>query len=141
VEKESRHDDESVPDFQGAPIPTGEPGGALTIGQPTAVPERTPANFICLRGPCRHYWYLVTMAQEGNPEETWAHLGIPAPRQHHHTCLVNGGYETSFGDDNAYECSKWEPLLGLELTKIRNRRESYYEDHPEHRPGEKNDTD
>jgi len=100
---------------------------AAMMGQPAPVPSRTPEHFICLRGPCRHYWALVTMAQEGNPEETWAHLGIAAPRQHRHTCLVNPGFETDFGDDNAYECNKWDPMGESELFQLKARRDAYYE--------------
>lgn len=140
MEKTSRHDDEPEEEFSVSPIPAAPDGGidagvaAGMIGQPVTVPERHPDNFICLRGPCRHYWYLVTMAQEGNPEETWDHLGIKQPKQHHHSCLNNPGYETSFADDNAYECSRWEPMLAIELVQIGNRRSQYYDLHPEHAP-------
>jgi hypothetical protein len=139
VEKNSRHDDQPEDTFSPSPIPAGPDGGidadvaASMLGQPTAVPERSPEHFVCMRGPCRHYWHLVTMAQEGNPEETWEHLGIPAPRQHHHTCLVNPGFETDFGDDNAYKCSKWDPMLDSELVELKRRRDSYYDTHPEHK--------
>lgn len=139
MEKDSRHDDEPE-EFTPAAIPASADGGIdagiamAMVGQPPAVPARHPDNFICLRGPCRHYWNLVTMAQEGNPEETWEALGIEAPRQHHHICLVNPGYETSFGDDNAYKCSKWDPYNDGELVQIRANREAYYSKHPEHRP-------
>lgn len=140
MDKDSRHHDEPEDDFTPPPIPAAPDGGipasiaAGALGQPTTVPARTPDNFVCLRGPCRHYWHLVTMAQEGNPAETWEHLGIPAPRQHHHTCLVNPGFETGFGDDNAYECNKWDPLDDAELVQIKVRRGAYYQRHPEHRP-------
>lgn len=131
VEKHSKHDDDPTDDFQPPAMPVAPDGGidgdlaAAMIGQPAAVPNRTPENFVCLRGPCRHYWHLITMAQEGNPEETWEHLGISAPRQHHHTCLVNPGLETDFGDDNAYECNKWDPTTPQELVQLQKRRETY----------------
>lgn len=129
MEKHSRHDDEAPDDYAPPAVPIGSDGGPVVgygaIGQPAAVPERTPENFICLRGPCRHYWHLVTMAQEGNPADTWEHLGIEAPRQHHHTCLVNPGYETDFGDDNAFECNKWDPTTSGELVQLQRRRDEY----------------
>ena len=138
MEKDSRHHDEQPDDFSPPAVPVGVDGGPMvgygTTGQPSPVPARHPDHFICLRGPCRHYWHLVTMAQEGNPEETWAHLGIEAPRQHHHTCLINPGFETSFGDDNAYECSRWDPTPKQELIQLRVRRDAYFKDHPEHAP-------
>ena len=67
------------------------------------------------------------MAQEGNPEDTWDYLGIDPPRRHHYICLVNPGFETAFDDDNAYECSRWDPWEPEELVQIDLRRERYYE--------------
>jgi hypothetical protein len=142
VDKDSKHD-EQPDEYNPPPIVVAPDGGisAGFIGQPAAVPERTPANFICLRGPCRHYWHLVTMAGEGNPADTWEHLGISAPRQHHHTCLMNPGFETSFADDNAFECNKWDPIDGDELVQIRARRIRYYDAYPEHAPDMEKDND
>lgn len=133
MEKTFKNQDEEEESYNPPALPVGPDGGidgelaSAMIGQPAGVPARTPANFICLRGPCQHYWHLVTMAQEGNPEATWAHLGIEAPRQHHHTCLINPGAETDFGDDNAYECSKWDPVEESELVALQKRRDSYHE--------------
>lgn len=103
--------------------PDGTPMGG--IGQPEPVPPRTEEHFVCLRGPCRHYWHLVTMVQAGNPAGTWEELGIEAPRQHHHTCMVNPAFETSFEDDNVFDCNKWDPYTETELVQIRNRRDEY----------------
>jgi hypothetical protein len=66
------------------------------------------------------------MAQEGNPEDTWKHLGIDAPRHHHHICLVNPGLETAFADDNAYECSRWDPMEPTDLVRLERRRQRYH---------------
>lgn len=137
MEKESRYPDESE-DFEPPMVPVSLDGGPVSgfggLGQPAVVPERHPDNFVCLRGPCRHYWHLTTMAQEGNPQETWDVLGIPAPRKHHHICLVNPGFETSFPDDNAYSCNKWDPILPRELARLDRRRKKYFKKHPNHRP-------
>ncbi len=148
MEKSSRHDDEDQDDdFTPAMVPVASDGGidpkvaALAVGSPSPAPPRTTEHFVCMRGPCRHYWRLVTMTNAGNPEGTWEALGIAEPRQHHHTCLVNPGYETDFGDDNAFECNKWDPLSEQELVTIRTHREAYYEKHPEHRPVEKESED
>jgi len=148
MDKNSRHDhDEDEGGGGFAALPIGPDGGidaelaAGMIGQPAAVPDRTPEHFICMRGPCKHYWHLVTMAQEGNPSSTWEHLGIAAPRQHHHTCTVNPGFETDFGDDNAFKCNRWDPLIDTELVQIKTRRELYYAAHPEHRPKEEDHDD
>jgi hypothetical protein len=48
--------------------------GAPTAGQPgppAPLPPATTANFICLRGPCRHYWQTTTHIESGNPKATW----------------------------------------------------------------------
>ncbi len=103
------------------------PSEFTTIGQPTPVPARTPGNFVCLRGPCRHYWHLVTMAQAGNPADTWEALGIPEPRKHHHVCLLSK--ETEFEDDNAFECNKWDPIDPLDLFQIKRRRTEWEKIH------------
>ncbi len=96
------------------------------IGAPAATPPRTPENFVCLRGPCRYYWRLVTMANEGNPAETWKALGRDPPRQHHHVCLLDPSGETDFTDgDNAYDCNKWDPMTVNEVVELRHRREQY----------------
>ena len=131
MDKDSKHHDEPSEDegMTSPPVavmPDGLPAfQAAGVGQPTPVPERTPENFICLRGPCKHYWYLETMSQAGNPADTWEALGLPVPRQRHYTCLVNTGFETSFGDDNAYECNKWEPYLLSELLSLKARRDQW----------------
>ncbi len=105
--------------------------GIGTVGGAEPVPPRHPDHFVCLRGPCKHYWNLVTMAKAGNPHETWSELGLPEPRKHHHVCLID---KTSFEDDNAYECSLWDPKDPSDLVELHARRERYYNDHPEHRP-------
>jgi hypothetical protein len=132
VQKDNPRGDADQDDFDLPTIPAAPDGGpaigAIAVGQPTPAPERTPENFICLRGPCQHYWHLVTMADAGNPHETWEALGIEPPRQHHHVCLVNPGYETSFADDNAFECSKWSPYTKDELIQIKIRREKYHKE-------------
>lgn len=65
------------------------------------------------------------MSDAGNPAETFEELGLPEPRQHHHMCLVNPGYETEFTDDNAYDCNKWDPYAAHELADINQRRAAY----------------
>lgn len=131
MDKESRHDDDDEQDeFELPEVPIAADGGPVFgygVAQPAPVPERNPENFVCLRGPCRHYWYLQTMAQEGNPAGTWEHLGIKAPRQHSHTCLVNPGHETSFAEDNVFECNKWDPMTKQELVQLTQRRQEYFE--------------
>ncbi len=116
----------------GGPVPTG-------IGFPAGPPEATPDNSPCLRGPCRHYWKLVTTFPSGNPADTWKALGRVEPRQHHHLCLVHDGLETDLTDDCVFECSRWDPKPPTD--ELLQRRESYFNAHPEHRPGAQADID
>lgn len=131
MDKRNRHgDDEDEMAF--GPIP-GPVGMAGAVGNPPAPPPRDPDHLICLRGPCRYYWHVVTMANEGNPEDTWEHLGIPAPRSHSHICLVNPGMEFEFTGDHVFACSRWDPQSEGELAQLTKRREAYLKHHPEHR--------
>jgi hypothetical protein len=59
---------------QPSPLPAMGPDGAPAlggIGQPAPLPPATPENFICLRGPCRHYWEMQTHLHAQNPALTW----------------------------------------------------------------------
>jgi len=89
------------------------------------LPERTPENFVCVRGPCRHYWHLVTDAHVGNVIGTFEDLGREVPKLHHHVCLLSQ-QETEFEEDIAYECSRWDPLEPKELLQIQKRRDRYH---------------
>lgn len=86
-------------------------GAPLTLGDPEPVPERTPENLICLRGPCRYFWSMETMGHSGNPASYWRELGVAPPRQRHLSCLRDPSGETDFTDDNVFTCNQWDPLL------------------------------
>ena len=84
-----------------------KPGMVNAIaGTPAAVPlpqvkPLPPAEqMLCAKGPCKHYWKLVTLGPDGDPD------GL---KQHHHTCLVQPGRETDLGDDFVFECNRYEP--------------------------------
>lgn len=116
-------------DFKPSPAPIG-PGGSLmpdlgAVGQPAEVPAFDEEHVVCVRGPCRHYWHLVTTVGEGNPASTWEALGRDPPRQHSHTCLANPGMETEFEDDAVYECNRWDPYTDAELAARDERRQLY----------------
>ena len=126
------------------PLPPIAPDGGFMpggVGLPVPVPAATPANFVCLRGPCRHYWELETWMASGNPAETFGPDGLRdpvtgrplrAPRQINRTCLVHPGTETELTEDCVSNCSRWDPLSPRELRKRLKARERYYRDHPEH---------
>ncbi len=105
------------------------------VGNMPVIPDWTPDNTMCLRGPCKHYWHLVTMTEAGNPDGTWEALGIKEPRQHDHTCLVQLGLETDLGENCVHKCSKWEPMTALEKATRQAGRDEYFAQHPEHLEG------
>ncbi len=122
---------------ESAPLPPmGDDGGPVPgagIGQPAGPPKWDADNSVCARGPCQHYWHLATTFPSGNPADTWEALKLKEPHQHHHLCLVHEGLETDLTDDCVFECSRWDPNPPSEARET--RRETYYEAHPEHRPG------
>jgi hypothetical protein len=130
-------------DVPPAQVAMGPAGISSMIGPPAALPPASPAHFICLRGPCRHYWRMETFMASGNPKDTWDPEkglkdadGNPVrmPRQVHHTCLVQPGMETELTEDNVYECSRWEPLTPREVKRIDKKRRVYLKLHPDHEP-------
>lgn len=117
-------------DFEPGPVPTAPDGGiapGFGMEGPPPVPELNAENCVCLRGPCRYYWRTVSLFDSGNPADTWEKLGMRAPRQHNHVCLLNRGMETDFTDDCIFECNKWDPLLPKDLVQLDARRRAYTE--------------
>lgn len=122
-------------DFAPSAVPVAPDGGiapGFGLEPPAPVPALSPESCICLRGPCRHYWHMVTTVESGNPVSTWAALGIAAPRQHNRVCLLNQGMETDWTDDCVFECNKWDPALRSDLVQLDARRRAYH-DSPEGR--------
>lgn len=139
---------EQYADVELGPLPPIAPDGGFApgpIGLPPPVPAATPEQFICLRGPCRHYWQISTYIASGNPKETWGEGGLVdletgeplrEPRQISRSCRAQPGIEIELTEDCVYECNLWDPQTPRELVKIRKRREKYYRSHPDHRPKE-----
>ena len=133
MDKFSRHDDEEeeLEELSAIPeTPMGMAADGLPIPvqllPPPLVPARTPDIFVCLRGPCMHYWYLETMAGEGNPEGTFKTV----MKKLHHGCLRNPGFETWYEDDNVYSCNQWDPLPPDQLVEREKRRQDYFSQLP-----------
>lgn len=131
-------------DFEPAGLPPIAPDGGFMpgpIGIPPSVDAATPANFICLRGPCAHYWQMETFMASGNPKETWGPNGLKdadgkplrVPRQLNRSCLAHPGTETELTEDCVYECSRWTPMTQRELRDVSKRRSRYFKLHPEHK--------
>lgn len=126
-----------------SPMPPIAPDGGFMagpIGAPPPIPPATPETFVCLRGPCRHYWELVSHMESGNPANTWGEGGlvdeagavIAQPRAISRTCVANPGFETDLTDDNVYDCNRWDPMSERELKKLERRRSKYLRLHPDH---------
>lgn len=131
-------------DVELGPLPPIAPDGGFMpggVGQPPPVPKATPENFVCLRGPCRHYWELETWMAAGNPAATFGPDGLKdasgaplrPPRQINRTCLVHPGTETELTEDCVLACSRWDPLSPRELAKRLKARDRYFREHPEHK--------
>lgn len=118
--------------------PRGADGGFdprhVQINKPPKIPDATPDNMVCLRGPCRYYWALTTLFDAGNPAGTFAELGLPTPRQRHHVCMRIPGTETELTEDCVFECNQWDPVQYAELQTLERRRQAYYNAHPEYDP-------
>jgi len=122
-----------------APLPPIAPDGGFAVVEiepPAPVPPATPELFICLRGPCRHYWEIEAYFESGNPADIWEELGLPPPRQIHRTCKAHPGTETELTEGLVYACNLWDPLEPEELVQLDARRRRYYERNPTHRPAD-----
>lgn len=124
---------ERYADAEPSAVAFGGIEGVAAPPPPMPEPEVSPANMACLRGPCRHYWELVThvdagnatgtfgddglrevtdvevVGEEGEVELTYGDGFVQMPRQMNRACLVNPGYETELTGDCVYECSRWDP--------------------------------
>jgi hypothetical protein len=135
---------EQYKDISPAPMPPIAPDGGIApgygIGLAPAVPAATPTNFVCLRGPCRHYWEVHTFMASGNPAETWGEDGlkdehgkpIRQPRQINRSCLSAAGNEMELTEDTVYFCNRWDPLTARELRRREKPQQRYLKLHPEH---------
>lgn len=117
--------------------PDGIPAfGAM--GAPPPLPDATPENFVCLRGPCRHYWEMSTHMSAGNTASTFGPDGLRdesgqplrPPRSILRTCLVHPGTETDLGDECVFECNRWDPIEDRVIKDIGKRRKAFYKRHP-----------
>ncbi len=125
--------------------PIAPDGGFIAtgpIGNGAIVPAADPRNFICVRGPCVHYWQRETFYASGNPAETWGegglvdgdHKPIRMPRQIDRTCLAHPGTETELTDELVYDCGRWLPMTPRQVRKRDKLRRAYYKKNPDHDP-------
>lgn len=150
MEKHENDDKHKAPldQYEGVELPAiavAPDGGIVGVGSPISVPAATPENFVCLRGPCRHYWQVETFIAAGNPSGTFGPKGLidpetkkplRIPRQINRSCLAHPGTETELTEDCAFACNKWDPLTPREVRTKEKAAEKYYRIHPNHRPKE-----
>lgn len=112
------------------------------VGMASSVPAATPENFICLRGPCRHYWQTESYLDSGNPDGTFDGPNglkdadgnpIRKPRQIGRACTV-AVPETELTEGLIYDCNRWDPLLPSDTKDRAKRVEKFYRIHPRLRP-------
>lgn len=137
-------DDFSDVDLGGLP-PIAPDGGFIataTVGDGPSVPAADPRNFVCLRGPCVHYWERESFFASGNPKETWGDEGLTGddgkpirmPRRLDRTCTAHPGTETELTDELVYGCSRWLPMTPRQVRKRDRLRRRYLKNNPEHDP-------
>jgi len=121
AKRKSPHD--QYADFSPAPVPVNPEDGsplpveAMQMQQAPAAPAVTEENMICCRGPCQHFWHVVTLAPDG---------GISGLKQHSYSCIRNAGMETELGDDCVFDCNLWDPIDPTDLRTRDLRREHYW---------------
>jgi hypothetical protein len=124
-------------EFAPSPLPVGSDGTpkpAGPVGNPEPLPDATPDNWICLRGPCRHYMRIVEAGEFGNTAGTFE--ADEQPRQVNHWCdAINGSY-TDMGNNIVFECNRWDPLDDdePEVMARERRRSKYLKLYPAHAP-------
>lgn len=138
---ESLEDDEVEPKRPGGGFESWAPGPLPPIAPdggpapqvpdlPDPIPAATEGNFICLRGPCRHYWEIELPFESGNPKGAFAELGLRTPRQIARSCVC-GPREMELTDNCVYACNRWDPLTPEETAARSARRDRYLAEHPE----------
>ncbi len=100
-----------------APIAAGPDGGPVPIPQ-TKLHVLQDEDWICLRGPCRHYHRMTTsfdaqrpMPQRGPDGELVSPDAGHEPRATIHTCYPSPGVEFSMGELVVYDCNLWDPIV------------------------------
>lgn len=101
------------------PAPDGGPNMMGYLGTPEPLPAADPDNFVCLRGPCRHYIEIHSFAEV----ETRGLNHVP--KQINRMCKVISGVEIDLTDDCVFHCSEWDPLDSVDVQARERRRQRY----------------
>lgn len=112
-------------DFSPPPMDPTNPVGFMPGGyaEPYAQPAATEENFICLRGPCVHYWEQKMFLNVGNTQDVLDHAPILVSRG----CMRQAGYYYDLTDETIGDCNQWEPRDPEEIALQNQRREKFYQ--------------
>lgn len=114
-------------DFEPAPIPIA-PDGGIAPGYAVPMPEApapTEDTWICLAGPCRHFWQI---AERADPlSGSWGDYGQKPMMQLSQSCTVQPGMETELSYNSPIlTCNRWDPFTATEVAE-RERRQKLYQ--------------
>jgi hypothetical protein len=85
--------------------PTGFQPQAVDL--PPPIPEATPLNLACIRGPCKHYFETVEIPDLGNPDGT---PGVIRRSRSRFCSFSIGGEGLELTDSTILQCSHWDPV-------------------------------
>lgn len=106
------------------PIPMGPQGEfvpATAAFESEPIPPASEDNFICLRGPCRHYFEMKVHFSAGNTRGTLTSVPILTKR----SCTRIVGYEVDLTEEIVYSCNEWDPYTPAEIDAREARRNTY----------------
>jgi len=122
--------DQMAQSYQPSAGPAVDPRGGIfmptAVEESISVPEATPRDMVCMRGPCRHYFQTVQFFPAGIVRGTLDH----DPLQMQRACLRISP-PSSLGDEAVYKCSEWDPIDPTEASARQTRRDAFYAANPE----------
>lgn len=114
-------------EVQGGPPPIGPDGMPFVISEPFRIPDATPENMVCLRGPCRHYFEPRLVASVGNTADSLDEEPLAINR----VCMRVPGFFYDLMDECVRSCTGWDPVTATEIRELESRRENFYERFPQ----------
>lgn len=90
---------------------------------PNPAPPFDEEHAMCLKGPCRHFWRIVTHLDTMN-----AGTLEKQPIKISMSCLRQPGMEMDLsGDEPILQCNQWEPMQVFEIAERERLRDNYHE--------------
>lgn len=101
-------------------MPPVAPDGGFApalLGEAESIPEATEVNFVCLRGPCRHYMQYMTWFPAGNTEGTFSQIT--------RYCCKLPTKHIDLTEELVRDCNQWDPYVELERQQLEDHRQAY----------------